>query len=86
MVADSEMLSASFADHDVQEELVRSSGLDWTIIRPTRILDIPATGTVSVGRPLAGVPLQISKHDVADFIVQVAVNGGHTGEAVLITN
>lgn len=41
---------AAKADSD---KVLRESGLDWTIIRPGRLTDDPATGTVSLGPDVA---------------------------------
>ena len=37
-------------DRERQEQVVRDSGLDWTIIRPGGLTDIPATGLPATGR------------------------------------
>ena len=34
-----------YADLAQMEEIVRDSGLDWTIVRPPRLTDRPLTGT-----------------------------------------
>ncbi|MFB9834136.1 NAD(P)-dependent oxidoreductase [Actinoallomurus acaciae] len=39
------MFSAHYADLAVMEDLVRESGLDWTISRPPQLTDKPLTGT-----------------------------------------
>jgi uncharacterized protein YbjT (DUF2867 family) len=38
------LLKPVFLDHELQEKLVRASGLDWTIVRPSAFADGPATG------------------------------------------
>lgn len=38
------MLAKAYADMAEMEEQVRESGLDWTIMRPPRLTDKPATG------------------------------------------
>jgi hypothetical protein len=38
------LLKRVYDDKDVQEWIVRSSGLDWTIVRPGLLTDRPATG------------------------------------------
>jgi putative NADH-flavin reductase len=37
------LLKRVYDDKDVQESIVRSSGLDWTIVRPGLLKDSPAT-------------------------------------------
>lgn len=36
-----------------QEDVIRASRLDWTILRPPRLVDGPATGTYRIGEDLA---------------------------------
>lgn len=40
------LLRPVFRDHERQEDLVRASGLDWTIVRPGAFADGPATGQI----------------------------------------
>lgn len=44
------LLAKPLADHDRQEDAVRDSGLDWTVVRPSGLKDGPATGAVTVLR------------------------------------
>lgn len=59
-----------FLDHEIQEEYVKNSNLDWTIIRPGAFTDGDKTETYRHG--FAGndrsVKLKISRADVAHFI------------------
>jgi putative NADH-flavin reductase len=65
------LLKRVYDDKDVQEWIVRSSGLDWTIVRPGLLTDRPATGRYRVLTASKdwrfGV---ISRADVADFLVR----------------
>jgi putative NADH-flavin reductase len=66
------VLKLPYADHERQEELVRNSGLDWVIARPTRLTNGPAHEQyVKEIRPKA-VPWSISRADVAGFLVEAA--------------
>jgi uncharacterized protein YbjT (DUF2867 family) len=60
-----------YDDKDVQEWIIRSSGLDWTIVRPGLLTDRPAAGhyrVLSASKDWRfGV---ISRADVADFLVR----------------
>lgn len=60
---------AIYADKEIAEERIRNSGLDWTIVYPTRLTHGPAKGTYSAGDrlPMKGNPT-ISRADVADFM------------------
>lgn len=48
--------------------LVRSSGLDWTVVRVPRLGDGPARGDFEVSRTPPG-PRPVSRADVADFML-----------------
>jgi uncharacterized protein YbjT (DUF2867 family) len=65
------LLKRVYDDKDVQEWIIRSSGLDWTIVRPGLLTNRPATGHYRVLTAAEdwrfGV---ISRGDVADFIVR----------------
>lgn len=75
-------------DHELQETLVRESGLDWTIVRPSAFADGPATGRFRVGFGPAerGLALKISRADVADFLRRQVVAREDFGRAVAISN
>jgi len=64
-------LRAEIADHEAKEQLVRASGLDWTIVRPPKLTDGPRTGRYRAGetiRTLAPIPT-LSRADTADFML-----------------
>ena len=66
------ILRQVFADHERQEALVRNSNLDWTIVRPSAFTDGPLTGRYRHSFPSTdrNINLQISRADVADFILK----------------
>jgi uncharacterized protein YbjT (DUF2867 family) len=65
------LLKRVYNDKDVQEWTIRSSGLDWTIVRPGLLTNSPAAGRYRVLTASKdwrfGV---ISSADVADFLVR----------------
>ena len=65
------VLKNLYADLAVMEDIVRDSGLDWTIVRPPRLTDNPMTGNyrTAYGRNLRG-GLTISRADVAHFMLR----------------
>jgi putative NADH-flavin reductase len=65
------LLKRVYDDKDVQEWIVKSSGLDWTIVRPGLLKNSPATGRYRV--LTASKDWQfgaISRADVAGFLVR----------------
>ncbi|MET9763810.1 NAD(P)H-binding protein [Streptomyces sp. NPDC006372] len=62
-----------YANKEVSEKGIRSSGLDWTLVYPTMLTKGPAKGTYRVGDrlPMKGNPT-ISRADVADFLYKAA--------------
>ncbi|NEO31525.1 MAG: NAD(P)H-binding protein, partial [Symploca sp. SIO3C6] len=66
------LLRKVFADHQRQENYVKHSGLDWTIVRPGAFVDGDRTGNYRHGFPGTDQTskLKISRADVADFILK----------------
>jgi putative NADH-flavin reductase len=76
------VLKAPYADHERQEALVRQSGLDWVIARPTRLTNGPARKRYVKQTAIVKVPGSISRADVADFLVEAAEVDTFIGKAV----
>ena len=65
------LLKRVYDDKDVQEWIVRSSGLDWTVVRPGLLTNRPATGRYRVLTASEDWRFgMISRADVADFLVR----------------
>jgi uncharacterized protein YbjT (DUF2867 family) len=80
-------LKRVYADKDVQEWIIRSSGLDWTIVRPGLLTNGPATGRYRV----LTVPQDwrfgmISRADVADFLVRQVDDRARINATPLLIN
>ena len=76
-----------FDDKDVQEWIIRSSALDWTIVRPGLLRNRPATGRYRV--LTASKDWQfgaISRSDVANFLVEQIDNRTLVGTTPLLIN
>ena len=65
------VLKNLYADLAVMEDIVRDSGLDWTIVRPPRLTDKPMTGNyrTAYGQNLRG-GVVISRADVAHLMLR----------------
>ncbi|MBK1620450.1 epimerase [Lamprobacter modestohalophilus] len=63
-------LKKIMAAKEVQEQLIRDSGLDWTIVRPGGLTDGPATGAYLSGTDKSIKATRVARADVADFVLQ----------------
>ncbi|TLF75121.1 NAD(P)-dependent oxidoreductase [Nocardia cyriacigeorgica] len=82
------VLRPAYNDHVRQEEYVRASDLDWTIVRPSAFTDGPATGTYRQGFSgnEAGLSLKISRADIAEFMLEQLTDRTYLHRAVGISN
>lgn len=82
------LLRPVFKDHELQEQLVRASGLDWTIVRPSAFAEGSATGSYLEGFTTAptGLSLKITKGDIAAFLTRQLGETQYMHRAVAISN
>ena len=72
----------AYEDHDRQEQIVRRSGLDWTIVRPVMLNDKgPDEYKAVVGKPSGG---SISRNGVAKFILDSLESDKYVIECVTL--
>ncbi len=64
------VLRKVMADKERQEEVIKASDLEWTIVRPGGLTDGPKTGSYHFGLDPQIKANQISRADVADFILK----------------
>ncbi|NYF16694.1 putative NADH-flavin reductase [Microbacterium sp. AK009] len=57
------------ADAEGHLEVLRASGLDWTVVRGPRLTEKPGVGSHRVGWVGVNASTQISRDDLADFIL-----------------
>jgi hypothetical protein len=60
--------------------------LDWTIVRVPMLTDKPASGKVKVGYLGKGVGTQLSRADMAQFMLQHVRSGEYSHLAPVISN
>ncbi len=79
------VLSEHMADKEKQEELVKASGLDWTLVQPVGLTDGPATGIWLAD--LAGTirRSQMSRADAAAFILSLVNGKGYSRSTVALS-
>ena len=80
------LLKSTREDHEAQEAAVKDSGLDWTIIRPSGLVDKPRTGAYNVGEHIRAKMSKIARADVADLILNNLEAQVLVHKAVTITN
>jgi putative NADH-flavin reductase len=79
------VLKRIYDDKDVQEQMIRASGLEWTIARPGLLTGGAATGRMRVLADRkdwqAG---SVTRADVADFLVREAFERRYVGKTPLL--
>jgi putative NADH-flavin reductase len=67
-------------------DLVRQSGLEWTVVRVPRLTDGPQTGQVRVGMVGKGTGANLTRADMAQFMLKQIDDGQHLRKAPAISN
>ena len=81
------MFGRAYDDKSRQEELIKQSGLDWTIARPGVLLNGARTGRYKVLRdPSEWRNGIIARANVADFLVKQIEDRGFIGAAPVLVN
>ncbi|MCA9972101.1 MAG: SDR family oxidoreductase, partial [Anaerolineales bacterium] len=68
-----------------QEKLVMASGLDWTIVRPGGLTDGPPTDRYTAGLDKSITAGQVSRADVAAFVLQQLADATYVQKTPAIT-
>ena len=80
------IIGAIYADKNRQEAIVKNSGLDWILVRPSILNDKPGRGTMRALTDLSGFHGGgISRVDVATFVVEQVRTNAWLHRAPLIT-
>ena len=67
-------------------DLVRQSGLEWTVVRVPRLTDSPQTGQIRVGMVGQGTGANLSRADMAEFMLKQIDDGRYLRQAPVISN
>jgi putative NADH-flavin reductase len=79
------VLKRLYDDKDVQEQMIRASGLDWTIVRPALLRDGKATGRArALTDPKDWRTGSVTRADVAAFLVREAFERYFVGQTPLL--
>jgi uncharacterized protein YbjT (DUF2867 family) len=80
------LLHKVYADKDRQEAIVRDSGLDWVLVRPSVLNDKPSRDTIRALTDLSGFHGgSISRDNVARFVLDQLRDGTWVHRSPLIT-
>lgn len=76
------LLRNVLVEHERQENEVKQSHLDWTIVRPSSFVDGERTGQYRHGFPGSDrtSQLKISRADVADFLLKQLTDNSYLGK------
>jgi putative NADH-flavin reductase/uncharacterized protein YciI len=81
------LLSSTYHDKNRQEDEIRNSGLDWTIVRPTNLTNGPATDSVRALTDLSDFHGgSIARSDVASFLITELEDRYWAGKSPVITS
>jgi putative NADH-flavin reductase len=79
------VLKRIYDDKDVQEQMIRASGLDWTIVRPGLLRSGAATGRArALTDPMDWRAGPVTRADVAAFLVREAIERRFVGQTPLL--
>jgi len=66
------------------EAIVRNSGLDWTIVRPSGLFDIPEPTDYVCG-PVDPVGAFTARIDLADYLISLVADAASVGRTVIVS-
>jgi nucleoside-diphosphate-sugar epimerase len=74
----------TYDDQRRMEDIVRDSGLDWTIVRPSGLFDLPEPTNYVAGEadPVGGFTARI---DLADYMIKLAADPSAAGKTVVVS-
>lgn len=82
------LLKKAFHDHQLQEKYILESNLDYTLVRPSALIDGQVTNKYKIcfDGTFKNLNLKISRADVADFMLLLVSTNEYLKKAVSISN
>ena len=82
------LLKKVLPDHNLQEQYIQQSNLDYTIVRPGALKNGAITNTYKIGfaKGLKKLSLKINRVDVADFMLRQLAIPDYIRKSVCISN
>jgi uncharacterized protein YbjT (DUF2867 family) len=79
-------IGIAYRDHERQEDMLRASGMNFTIVRPTFLTGFREGRGIRVSRGNAPRPrMTISRRSVARFLIRMLTEGAYSRQAVTIS-
>jgi putative NADH-flavin reductase len=79
------VLRRSMKDHEITDQLVRESGLDWTLVRAGGLRDGPAMANYKSGLDRTTIAGWINRPDVADFMLKQVGDASYVRKTPWVT-
>ena len=81
-------MSAQFADHDLVDQEMKASGVDYVLVRPVRLAEGEAAPIKEYGNLGQGVKMMasITRTSVAGFLIDAAEKGDWDRSTPVISN
>jgi uncharacterized protein YbjT (DUF2867 family) len=75
---------STYDDQRRMEDIVRASGLDWTVVRPSGLFDLPESTNYVAGEvnPIGGCT---ARSDLADYMIALAGDPSAAGKTVVVS-
>ena len=67
-------------------DIIRTCGLDWTVVRVPRLVDGEPAGTLRVGYPGEGIGQSIKRVDAARFMLEALADVSYVRQAPVVSN
>jgi uncharacterized protein YbjT (DUF2867 family) len=77
------LLEPQIADHEVQEDVVRRSGLDWTLVQPVYLSDDDEPAARSTDGSVEG--MKVSRRAVGEVLGRLATGADDVGRCVSVS-
>lgn len=77
------LLKPQIADHGVQEDVVRRSGLDWTLVQPVYLTDGAEPAALSTDGSVEG--MRVSRHALGGVLARLATGADEVGRCVSVS-
>jgi uncharacterized protein YbjT (DUF2867 family) len=77
------LLKPQIADHEVQEDVVRRSGLDWTLVQPVYLTDGDEPAARSTDGSVEG--MKVSRRAVGEVLGRLATGADDVGRCVSVS-